>query len=110
MKRDQHDLKNDLEAATDWNDLEVIQAALDNVKIHDSVEECVTLPLPDLMKGPKSVAERIMEEQGKRDPHSYRTVSRKISLLFGLTSFKKLSFVVQILPLPNFLLALGCST
>ena len=49
MKRDQHDLKNDLEAATDWNDLEVIQAALDNVKIHDSVEECVTLPLPDLM-------------------------------------------------------------
>ena len=68
MKRDQHDLKNDLEAATDWNDLEVIQAALDNLKIHDSVEECVTLPLPDLMKGPKSVAERIMEEQAKRDP------------------------------------------
>ena len=68
MKRDQHDLKNDLEAATDWNDLEVIQAALDNVKIHDSVEECVTLPLPDLMKGPKSVAERIMEEQSKKDP------------------------------------------
>ena len=30
MKRDQDDLKNNLDAAPDWNDLEVIQAALDN--------------------------------------------------------------------------------
>ena len=49
------------------NDVDAVVEALANLKLQDSVEQCVTLPLPDIMKGPKHVANTIVEEQRKKE-------------------------------------------
>ena len=89
MKRDQHDLKHDLEASPDMNDVDAVVAALANLKLQDSVEQCVTLPLPDIMKGPKHVANLIVEEQRKKEQPLVLNEEQKDLFAFWVDKLKQ---------------------
>ena len=46
-------------------DSEAALAALENLQQQEAEATCVTIPLPELLRGPKHVAELIMEEQSE---------------------------------------------
>ena len=84
MKKDQNDLRSsldDLEAnLANPEILEATLAALKNLLDQETEATCVTIPLPDLLRGPKYVAELIMEEQRKQE----RVLNDEQKTLFAL--------------------------
>jgi hypothetical protein len=82
MKKDQADLKADSQR-TQGNDGDPtsILAALENLQRQEETEaSCILRPLPELMQGPKHIAECIMQEQALKG----RTLNDEQKLLFGL--------------------------
>ena len=63
MRKNQDDLKADAENATEEQDVRAMLEALENLRMDDREAMCDFIPVPDLMKGPKHVAESIMREQ-----------------------------------------------
>ena len=81
MKRDQEDLKSDLDKPKDADELVAILAALENLRRQEDADAvCILRPLPERMKGPKHIAECIMHEQAQQD----RTLNHEQKLLFAL--------------------------
>ena len=68
MRTEQQDLKTNIQNAEDGKSLQAMLAALENLRQHDAEATCTIQELPDLMRGPKHVAERIMREQACHDP------------------------------------------
>ena len=89
MKKDQEDLRSSVDTAATKQDLETILAALKNLQHEEAEATCVTIPLPELLQGPKHVAELIMEEQ--KNKNAYSTTSKRHSSLSGCTYSRKLS-------------------
>ena len=82
MKKDQEDLKAAKEKKQENDDDPItILAALDNLQRQEEAEAtCIMRPLPELMQGPKHIAECIMKEQSLKG----RTLNDEQKLLFGL--------------------------
>ena len=80
MKKDQADLRSSVDTNAKQDDLEAMLAALANLQAQEAEATCVTLPLPDLLRGPKHVAELIMEEQSKQG----RTLNDEQKTFFAL--------------------------
>ena len=68
MKKEQQDLQTNEQNAGDEKSLQAMLTALENLRQHDAEATCTIQELPDLMRGPKHVAERIMREQACHDP------------------------------------------
>jgi hypothetical protein len=89
MKKDQEDLKADNQKTQENDgDPTTILAALENLHRQEETEAaCVLRPLPELMKGPKHIAECIMKEQTAFRSNTHpkgRTLNDEQKLLFGL--------------------------
>jgi len=79
MKKDQADLRSSVHTPAKQEDLEAMLAALENLQ--DQAEAtCVTIPLPELLRGPKHVAELIMEAEREQG----RILNDEQKLLFAL--------------------------
>ncbi len=68
MRKEQQDLQTNGQIAGDEKSLQAMLAALENLRQQDAEATCSIQELPDLMRGPKHVAERIMKEQACQDP------------------------------------------
>ena len=82
MKKDQTDLRNAVDTDAKPDDLQAMLAALKNLHEQEAEASCVTIPLPELMRGPKHVAELLMETQ--RQGEGKRTLNEEQLLLFAL--------------------------
>ena len=81
MTKDQEDLKTDMQKLQNADDPVAILAALENLQRREETEAaCILRPLPELMQGPKHIAECIMHEQAQEG----RTLSNEQKLLFAL--------------------------
>ena len=80
MKKDQEDLRSSVDTPARQQDLEAMLAALKNLQHEEAEATCVTIPLPELLRGPKHVAELIMEEQRKQE----RILNDEQKALFAL--------------------------
>ena len=63
MKKDQADLRSSVDTNAKQEDLEAMLAALENLQEQEQEATCVTIPLPELLRGPKHVGELIMEAE-----------------------------------------------
>ena len=62
MKKDQEDLKADIQKRQNANDPTAILAALENLQRQEEAEaSCILRPLLELLKAPKHIAESIMQ-------------------------------------------------
>ena len=80
LKKDQADLRSSVDTNATQDDLEAMLAALENLQEQEAEATCVTLPLPDLLRGPKHVAELIMAAQREEG----RILNDEQQLLFAL--------------------------
>ena len=64
MKTEQQALQTNEQNAGDDKSLQAMLTALENLRRHDAEATCTIQELPDLMRGLKHVAERIMKEGG----------------------------------------------
>ena len=81
MKKDQADLKESLKQPQSADDPAAIIAALENLQRQEEREaSCVLWPLCDVMKGPKHVAQLIMQKQTQEG----RTLNDEQKLLYAL--------------------------
>ena len=62
MKKDQEDLRSSVDTPAKQEDAVAMLAAMKNLEAEAT---CVTIPLPESLRGPKHVAEHIMQEQRK---------------------------------------------
>ena len=108
MKKDQADLRSSAEKNAKQDDLEAMLAALANLQEQEAEATCVIFPLPDLLRGPKHVAELIMAAH--REEGRVLNDEQKYSLPFGWTHFRKLSHVDQTPRNPTLHLTHGSST
>ena len=53
MKKDQADLRSGVDRNAKQDDLEAMLAALENLHEQEAEATCVTIPLPELLRGPK---------------------------------------------------------
>ena len=83
MKKEQEDLRSSVDTPDKEGELEARLAALENLHFEEARATCVTIPLPEILKGPKHVAETIMVEQRKHD----RALNDEQLLLFALWVF-----------------------
>ena len=68
MKKHQTELQADVKDRENDDNVEELLAAMENLMRQEKAQEtCVILPLHDLMKGPKHVAESIIREQEQKD-------------------------------------------
>ena len=68
MKKDQEDLQATMQNTSEKpEDLEAMLAALENQQRQEAEATCVTMPLPELLQGPKHVAEFLMETHRQRE-------------------------------------------
>lgn len=81
IRKDQEDLKADAQNPQNADDIVAILAALENLQRREGTETaCILHTLPDLMQGPKNIAECIMREQTQEG----RSLSGEQKLLFAL--------------------------
>ena len=80
LKKEQAHLRSSVDAHAKQDDLEAMLAALANLQEQEAEATCVTLPLPDLLRGPKHVAELIMAAQREEG----RILNDEQQLLFAL--------------------------
>ena len=82
MKKDQTDLRSVADKDETPDVLQATLAALENLQEQEAESTCVTIPFPELMRGPKHVAELIIETN--RHGESNRTPNDEQLLLFAL--------------------------
>ena len=80
MRKDQTDLRSSVGTNAKQDDLQAMLAALENLQEQEAEATCVTIPLPELLRGPKHVAELIMEAQREEG----RILNDEQQLLFAL--------------------------
>ena len=70
-KKEQQGLQTNEQNAGDDKSLQAMLTAWENLRQHDAEATCTIQELPDLTRGPKHVAERIMREQACHDPPTF---------------------------------------